>query len=131
MDELTAKKIENAKMVLEGGHCSAINCEYCFGDLLTRKGCRAERYDEEPPIRTAGGLDERGRKFFEDKLREYEKVKTVPELPVSDDICCRICENVSLKTDVITERVKTVSKRIITFHICPSCGAIIKAEVEK
>lgn len=62
-------------------------------------------------------------------LNEHDRLKMAPELPVSDDICCPICESVSLKTDVITERVKTISKRVITFHICPSCGTIIKAEV--
>ena len=115
MDELTAKKIENAKMVLEDGDCFRSNCNECFANI---NGCSVLIDSPE------------GRKFFEDKLKEYELMKKIPEFPAFDDICCPICESVSLKTDGITEQVKTISKRIITFHICPSCGTIIKAEVE-
>lgn len=73
MDELTAKKIENAKRVLEDGHCLWINCNECVANI---NGCSAIIDSPE------------GRKFFEDKIKEYGESAQEEKTEITCHNCC-------------------------------------------
>ena len=69
MDDLTKKKIENAKQILANGNCSAIECRFCLACPSGIPGhCIAENKRRVP----IDGLSDAGIDFFKSKIAEYE-----------------------------------------------------------
>jgi hypothetical protein len=71
MDDLTKKKIENAKQILANGNCSGVECRFCFAYIGGLEPCKVKN-DENLPI---SGMSEADREFFKQKIAEYEGSK--------------------------------------------------------
>jgi len=71
-------EVETAKKILEQGHCGEVSCMVDNCPAFRGNGfrgrclCFVPRENEMPPTSSQGGLDSKGRKFFEDFLKLKE-----------------------------------------------------------
>lgn len=73
---------EKAQAILRKGSCDGISCSGCWGRHEVGHRCEASRADGHIPISDYGGLDAKGRAFFEEKLMEAGRpVKIIARAP--------------------------------------------------